>query len=65
MTAHRLSEEMAAIFDGDEETPATTPVARCRCDGQVGTRDGMILSVDEMWFTPTEGLVRRRVRGRK
>ncbi len=40
MTAHRLSEEMAAIFDGDEETPATTPVARCRCDGQVGLETG-------------------------
>ena len=56
MTAHRISEETAAIFDGDEETPATTPVVRCHwCDGQVGTRDWMILSVDEMWVHAHRG----------
>ena len=50
-----LSEELTAIFDADD--PA---VAVCYwCGGQVGTNDGMVLSVDENWSTLIEVRVRR------
>jgi hypothetical protein len=56
MTAQRLAGEMGSIFDGEDGVPATRTVARCHwCGGPVGTRDGMVVSLDEVWVPAHRG----------